>query len=476
MDKSAIKKNDGKVDWANREKRDSKVKGLIIRKQPSGRTLYYAGYRRPALDKKKGIYRSITTRTSLGRSDHMTLEEARKAASLALSAARLAVSKGLKGDRVRDQVTRALLNLDKSVEEIEAAAAKHDACPSVREYIDKEYGPALAVNQKYARTGREIARLKYILALFQDEPSVDILTMKLNAVSKQTIKNWLTKRRGTPSAKTRKPASDMTIRRDLSAISGVFTSAIDSELISVNPVSGVKFKAIRNDIQRFLGSKPNDPNEERRLLKALEDRENRKREKRQTSNKWAKERGYKVRPEYPADGYVDHLRPLVLLAMNTGLRRGELLALKWGWISLANSKAGNSEISIPGEFTKSGEPHKMPLNNIAASVLRKWRKQNTKRVFDKDSLVFPGKNGEPLYDIRRAWRTVLRDAKITDFRFHDLRHHFASMLVNKGAPLSVVRELLNHADYQMLKRYTHASDKMKRAGVDKLAEGDQWTI
>lgn len=459
------------------EKADSAVKGLRIREQPSGRTLYYAVYRRPVRDEVTGKLKSKTTRTTLGRGEHMSRSEARNAAKRALGAARLAVSKGLTGDRVKDYVTRELLNLDRSVEEIEAAAAKQDNCPTVDKFIDEKYGPWLAAKQKYAKNGREIARLKYILKLF--EPGLNLLSMKVNKVGSEQIEDWLTKRRSTVSARTGKIPASMTIQRDLVAISGLFAHAIrPRKIISLNPVAEVEHKAVKNEIVRFLGSNEEDKKEEERLLKALERREKRKREKRVAYNQWAKERGYELRPEYPEDQYTDHLRPMVLLAMNTGMRRGQLFSLRWKHVEFRKGKSGenNSTIRVPGQITKNNKPHVLPLNDYATAVLRKWHNQSTGK-FNKNAFVFPGKKGKRLYDIRRAWKSVLRDAKIKDFEFRHLRHHFASQLVMNGEPLNSVRELMTHRDLQMTLRYAHLAPDHKRDSVQTLAtDKKKWTI
>jgi integrase len=451
-----------------RDKGSGKVPGLLVRVQPSGRKYFYVRYRRPVPDKKSNESRDKPTQQCIGRSDHMTLDDARKAAGVALSAARLAVNSGLTGDNVKDQVARNLLNRDKSISEIEAEKAKRDNCPTVEKFIDERYGPWLAAKQKYAKDGRETARLKYILRLFKQD--LDLLNKKVNEVGSEQIEDWLTKRRSTKSIRTGKIPASMTIQRDLVMISGVFACAIRPyKLISTNPVAEVEHKAVKNEIVRFLGSNEDDPNEEDRLLKALQDRETRKREKRKAYNAWAKERGYPQKPELAEDQYVDHLRPMVLLALDTGMRRGQLFSLIWRHVEFRKTKSGenNSTVRVPGQFTKNGKPHVVPLTDRATDVMRKWHKQSPTK-FKKDAFVFPGKKGERLNDIRRAWRRVLRDVKIKDFRFNDCRHHFASQLVMNGEPLNTVRELMNHRSLQMTLRYAHLSPDHKRESVRSL--------
>ena len=71
-------------------------------------------------------------------------------------------------------------------------------------------------------------------------------------------------------------------------------------------------------------------------------------------------------------------------------------------------------------------------------------------------------------DIKKAWAAILTDAGIADFRFHDLRHHFASRLVQAGVPLNTVRELLGHADLKMTLRYAHLAPQDTASAVERL--------
>ena len=87
---------------------------------------------------------------------------------------------------------------------------------------------------------------------------------------------------------------------------------------------------------------------------------------------------------------------------------------------------------------------------------------------DAVASVFPSDSGEPLTDIKSAWLALVGVAKLTAFRFHDLRHSFASKLVMAGVDLNTVRELLGHADLQMTLRYAHLAPEHTAAAVEKL--------
>jgi integrase len=150
---------------------------------------------------------------------------------------------------------------------------------------------------------------------------------------------------------------------------------------------------------------------------------------------------------------------MVLLAMNTGLRRGELFNLTW-----ANVNLRKNQLTVAGEGAKSGKTRHIPLNKEALAVLTRWQ-QSTKAT---QGLVFPSENGQPFESIKKGWHALLNKAGIEGFRFHDLRHHFASKLVMAGVDLNTVRELLGHSDYAMTLRYAHLAPEHKQDAVERL--------
>ncbi|MHC9086280.1 tyrosine-type recombinase/integrase [Luteimonas sp. RIT-PG2_3] len=144
---------------------------------------------------------------------------------------------------------------------------------------------------------------------------------------------------------------------------------------------------------------------------------------------------------------------VVLLAINTGLRRGELLSLDWSDINLQART-----LTVRREHAKSGKQRHVPLNAEAASILRQWASQH-------------GDNGSVfgVAGVKSSRDTLLTAATIENFRFQDMRHHFASRLVMAGVDLNTVRELLGHADLTMTLRYAHLAPEHLAAAVEKLA-------
>ena len=150
---------------------------------------------------------------------------------------------------------------------------------------------------------------------------------------------------------------------------------------------------------------------------------------------------------------------MVILSLQTGLRRGELFTLLWPDVEL-----DGGYLTVRGSNAKSLKTRHVPLNDRAREVLLGWKRQS----LGDDGLVFPGKEGKPFDNVNSSWRRVLDDAGIRKFRWHDLRHDFASKLVMAGVDLNTVRELLGHADLQMTLRYAHLAPEHKAAAVAML--------
>ena len=115
-------------------------------------------------------------------------------------------------------------------------------------------------------------------------------------------------------------------------------------------------------------------------------------------------------------------------------------------------------------MSKSSKARHIPLNNEAYKILNDWHKQSQIDV----SFVFPNKINQPFDNVRSSWDKLLKDAGIKDFRWHDMRHHFASRLVMAGVDLNTVRELLGHSEISMTLRYAHLAPEHKADAVAKL--------
>lgn len=151
------------------------------------------------------------------------------------------------------------------------------------------------------------------------------------------------------------------------------------------------------------------------------------------------------------------LYPLVVLAISTGARVGELTALRWGDVDLEKGMGILHR-------TKNGERRALPIKGHALDVLRDLSKI---RRIDTD-LIFPREDGNGPWPHFEAWKVARESAKLENFRFHDLRHSAASELAMNGATLPEIAGVLGHKTLQMVKRYAHLSDQHISDAVEKM--------
>ena len=159
------------------------------------------------------------------------------------------------------------------------------------------------------------------------------------------------------------------------------------------------------------------------------------------------------------DNCPEWLREIVLFALHTGLRQEELLSLEWPRVNMFRR-------TILIKETKNGKPKTLPLNKIALDVI----KQRSKVKSIKNDFVFLNMNGKKIdaHNLRSAFYILLRKAGIKDFRFHDLRHTFATRLAQAGVDLYKISKLLGHKDIKMTQRYSHHCSDSLRDGVEIL--------
>ena len=273
-----------------------------------------------------------------------------------------------------------------------------------------------------------------------------LLTLPMGEISAFALERWRTQRHKAGVAPS-------TTNRDLGALRSVLSRAVEWGALAAHPMRTVK-PATLDTIGRLRYL---SPDEEKNLRTALDAREHHNRDARASFNDWRRERGYKTLPD---DGtYTDHLQPVVLLALNTGLRRGELLARTWGDVDLVGAL-----LTVRGASAKSGRTRYLPLNSEATAVLTAWKPSRATAA----DWVFPGPTGKKMKSLKTAWGKVAKAADLKHFTFHDLRHSFASKLVQAGVDLNTVRELLGHSDIKMTLRYAHLAPEHKAAAVAKL--------
>jgi integrase len=235
----------------------------------------------------------------------------------------------------------------------------------------------------------------------------------------------------------------------------VLTKSVEWNILHEHPLA--KMKALKIDegkTARYLSKE-----EDIRLYAALKARDNELIEARNRGNAFRSARGYELLPDLSTNTFGDRLTPMVILSLKTGMRRGELFDLEWRSIDCLNKV-----ITVQGETAKSSKTRHIPVSPIALDAIESWKKQSTLL----DGRVFPSDSGGRLDNVNKSWNGVLKSAGIQGFRWHDMRHDFASQMVMKGVPLNTVRELCGHADLNTTLRYAHLAPDHKADAVALL--------
>jgi len=205
--------------------------------------------------------------------------------------------------------------------------------------------------------------------------------------------------------------------RVLSALSHMYTIAIDYGKVDARPFTTAKKTFMEKSRLRYLM-----PDEVKCLLEAC----------------------------------CPHLRPIVITALHTGMRKSEILGLRLG------DEIDLQKRRITLTKTKNNEDRSIPINETLSEML--LGATAGKKAGD---YLFTWQ-GKKMADIKNAWASALKSAQIEDFHFHDLRHSFASNLVMHGVDLFAVKELLGHKDIKMTMKYSHLSPEHKTLAVEVL--------
>jgi integrase len=266
------------------------------------------------------------------------------------------------------------------------------------------------VERHYSRPADEVGRLKLIKEWFAGRGAESMTSSEIRAALDK--------------AATENRWAASTTNHHHNMIGLCFRLAVEHEKIKASPIHGkVRKRKENNSRVRFLST-----DEEKRLRATLA-----------------------ARPEW-----AEHI-PELDFAMHTGLRRESMYVdLVWENVDLQHRVA-----TIPQ--TKNGDPLTIPLNDVAMRALQIFRMRST-----GSSRVVRNSFGETL-NVNAHWFVpALRAAGIKDFRWHDLRHHYASMLRQRGVPLGHIAELLGHKGLAMSKRYAHLHISNLHEAVAKL--------
>ncbi len=229
--------------------------------------------------------------------------------------------------------------------------------------------------------------------------------LKLSAVRRAEIQRYITKRSGSVGANS--------VIKEINVIKHLMRLAVEWELIPLNPAQGIKPPKTPPGRVRYL-----EPSQLRVLLESA----------------------------------VDWLRPIIAIAVVTGMRRGEIVELRWIHVDLSGGR-----ICLPQ--TKNGEVRIVYLNANARMVIQSLPPGlPMTKVFGE---ITPGQ-------VTAAFVRLCRELRLKDFRFHDLRHTAASWLRMAGADIHTVAQILGHKDLRMAARYQHLSPAYLSEAVGKL--------
>ncbi len=387
---------------------DTELKGFLLRVQPTGRKTFYYSYRSQDGQRKRIKIGTLGSELSLQQARDVALQHAAKVAS---------------GEDIQASKRKARSH---------ALEAKER---TLSRFIELKYKPWVMANLKSGQS--TISTIHYSFP--------DLLNSPLNKISIAYIEKWRTEKLDSGL----KPS---TINRCVSSLRAVLTKAEQWEVIDEHPLR--KLKALHVDASpkvRYLTS-----SEEERLLSALSARDEELKLARARGNEHRRIRGYELMPDLSHLTYPDRMTPMIILSLKTGMRRGELYDLTWEHVNFIQKV-----ITITGEIAKSKRTRHIPLSPIAFQTLNTWANENQSR----GGRVFPADDGGRLGDIRKSWGSILKSSDIQDFRWHDMRHDFASKLVMNGVPLNTVRELCGHSDLNTTLRYAHLAPDHKSEAV-----------
>jgi integrase len=152
-----------------------------------------------------------------------------------------------------------------------------------------------------------------------------------------------------------------------------------------------------------------------------------------------------------------HLLPLVVLAIGTGMRRGDLFKLTWERIDFQRGL-----IYVPN--SKTGRDYSVPMSEEVKATLKQIRST----VRGGGYVFINPDTAKPYTDVKHAFRTACQLVGIENLHWHDLRHTFGTRLAEAGCSEATIADLMGHSDPQTTRRYTHATDRAKRAAVEAV--------
>jgi integrase len=260
-----------------------------------------------------------------------------------------------------------------------------------------------------------------------------------------------------------------TINKEINSLRGMLRWAKDIGL--VDDYMFDHFRLFRDPIEHnHRGRRCLTTDETDRLMKTLVEREQIRRAK---NKRFAESYAPRYREHpvqlYPplGQGFTDEVMPMILLSLHTGARKGSVLGLRW-----RDVKFDERMIYYQAEMSKAGNTIPVPMNDVVVDTLMQWRNQHNITDSDKDQsrFVFTGRDGiSPLDNSSPScWSKILKKAEIKNFRWHDMRHTFASTLAKDGIDVVTLCSLMGHSDIKTTSIYLHPDIEKKQKAVNIL--------
>jgi integrase len=394
--------------------RDLTILGLVLFVEPSGKKTWYVDYKRP---NGKRTYHKI------GPAEILTVMQARDVAQKFLASVKLG------NDPLEAKEKDDLKDIKKDV-------------LTLKQLLFDFYSKWVLDSRKSGQA--TVDMISRAFSDYLDLPVEEITILKIEQWRADCRKNKNTK--------------GSSLNRYTTALKAVFNWAVKRDILDSNPIVKLETVSERDSEKkiRFLTDE-----ERERLLAALDTRENRIRQARENHNVWLEERELPLRTDLKEIPFVDYFKPLILVSLNTGARRNAVFSLLWGDIDFERRV-----VTLRAADAKTREQY-VPMNETLYSTLSLWKRQCADT--DPSSLVFPSpKTKKKLDNCGSAWDALLKEANIEKFRWHDMRHDFASQLVMEGVDLNTVRELMGHADLKMTLRYAHLAPENKLQAIKVL--------
>jgi excisionase family DNA binding protein len=316
------------------------------------------------------------------------------------------VRKAVKGSQTRGDALKVL-----QVEVADAFRGKHGFTGTYEPVIFEKF--SVDFIEKYSKLNKRKNSVR------SDENGLQNLNAffgkkALSAITPQLVEGY--------KAMRKLNVSNASVNREISLLKTILNTAVLWEIIPKNLIAGKRVKRLEepNRRMRIL-----TPEEASRLI----------------------------------DGADKGLQPFLIIALQTGMRRNEILSLGWKDIDFASH-----EIRVDAETSKSRKERFVPMNPLVEAVLFARPKTSPQFVFHNKA------TGSYIKDIKTAFGTACRKARIKGFRVHDLRHTAATWMVEDGVDIVTIKEILGHASLETTQRYCHPNKEAKRRASMRLAE------